>query len=107
MRDIDALPGDSRLKDVVWEMLLIHANKQSDYGLSTDPFSNIRSSQDFGVEPWVGSLVRMNDKVTRLKKFAQGHVLQNESAKDSMLDIALYSLITLILYQEEDDEKTT
>jgi len=46
-------------------------------------------------------LVRLNDKIVRLKSFAKKGKLANESAKDSMMDIAVYALIALILYEEE------
>ncbi len=106
MRDIDTLEGDSRFKDAVWEILMIHAAKQSDYGSDSDPFANVRASQDFGVPAWIGALVRLNDKVTRLKNFAERGVLANESAEDSMVDISVYSLIALILYREVSNEAT-
>ena len=79
----------------------LHDRKQNDYGGSTDPFANVRASHDWGIKPWVGALVRLNDKVKRLQKFAQRGSLANESAEDSMLDIAVYALISLILYREE------
>lgn len=104
MRDIDELEGDPRLKDLVWEMLNLHAKKQNDYGQQDDPFANLRSSKDFGVEPYRAALIRMNDKVTRLKRLAQGFELMNESGEDSLLDISLYALITLILLKEHTDE---
>lgn len=101
MRDIDSLPGDENFKDLVWEIISLHSKKQLDYGTTTDPFANVRASQDFGVAAWVGALIRMNDKVTRLKNFAERGQLANESAEDSMLDIAVYSLIACLLYREE------
>lgn len=101
-RDLNSLDGDPRFLDKLWEIAQLHASKQMDYGSDEDPFANIRSSVDFGVPAWVGALVRLNDKVTRLKQFSKKGVLQNESALDSMLDIAVYSLVAAILYQEEE-----
>ena len=107
VRDLNTLPGDPRFLDLVWQMAKLHASKQEDYGFEgnatakADPFANVRASQEFGTKPWVGALIRMNDKVTRLKAFARKGVLANESAEDSMLDIAVYGLIALILYREE------
>lgn len=101
MRDIDTLEGDERFKDLVWEILELHARKQQDYGSDEDPFANVRASQEYGVPAWIGALVRANDKVTRLKNFARKGALSNESARDSMLDGAVYNLIAVILYDEE------
>ena len=101
MRDIDSLEGDQRFKDVVWDILQLHAKKQNDYGSNNDPFANVRASSAFGVPAWIGALIRLNDKVTRLQNFARHKVLKNESAEDSMMDIAVYALIAMILYREE------
>jgi len=96
--------GDPRLHALLKEIGDLHDRKQADYGTSGDPFANVRSSQEFGVPPWIGALVRMNDKVTRLKMFASRGTLANESARDSMKDIAVYALIALILYEEEESK---
>jgi hypothetical protein len=95
--------GDPRFHALLREIGELHDKKQQDYGRDVDPFANVRASQDFGVAPWVGALVRLNDKVTRLKRFSERGSLANESAEDSMLDVAVYSLIALILYREESD----
>jgi len=98
---IEYVAGDSRFHLLINEMAALHDRKQCDYGTDGDPFANVRASEQFGVSPWVGALIRLNDKVTRLKSFAQKGALANESAEDSMLDIAVYALISLILYREE------
>ena len=95
------MSGDPRLHELLKEIGDLHDKKQVDYGTASDPFANVRASQEFGISPWVGALVRLNDKVTRLKQFAKRGSLANESAEDSMKDIAVYALIALILYREE------
>jgi hypothetical protein len=92
--------GDPRFHALLDEIGALHAVKQRDYGADHDPYANVRASQRFGVEPWVGALIRLNDKVERLARFAQRGNLANESAEDSMLDIAVYALISLVLYRE-------
>jgi hypothetical protein len=93
--------GDSRFHALLQQIGALHDKKQSDYGKDTDPFANVRASRNWGVAPWVGALVRLNDKVSRLQSFATKGSLANESAEDSMMDIAVYALIALILYREE------
>jgi len=97
------MPGDPGFHALLKEIGDLHDQKQNDYGSSEDPFANVRASQEFGVKPWIGALVRLNDKVTRLKQFARRGTLANESAEDSMLDVAVYSLIALRLYREESE----
>ncbi len=88
-----------------WEKLLdageMHDSKQADYGRDHDPFYNIKQSAEWGIEPWVGALVRMDDKVGRLRSLvADGGELRNEPTEDSLMDIAVYALISLVLYED-------
>lgn len=94
---------DPRFAAVLKELQEMHDRKQEDYGKAGDPFSNIRSSEDFGIPGWTGALVRGNDKMRRLQKAASGHALRNESVEDSLLDLAVYAIVALILYREEDN----
>lgn len=98
---MDRHPNSARFHEILKELGELHDRKQSDYGRGSDPFANIRSSEEWGVSSWVGSLIRLNDKVRRLQSFAQKGVLNNESAEDSMRDIAVYSVIALVLYEQE------
>jgi hypothetical protein len=43
----------------------------------------------------------MNDKMGRIQAAARGQHLENESVEDSFLDMAVYSIIALVLYREE------
>lgn len=82
------------------EMGELHDRKQADYGREHDPFANVRASLDFGVPGWIGCMVRANDKMRRIQTFAQRGSLANESVEDSLLDLAVYSVIGLVLYRE-------
>jgi len=97
--------GDRRFLEKLEQIAELHSLKQADYGVGEDPFANIRASQDFGVPPWVGAVIRLNDKVTRIKSFVQNGTLKNESVADSLLDISVYALIALILFEEEERPK--
>lgn len=103
--DFDSYGGDKRMLALLQQIAELHERKQVDYGTQGDPFANVRASEGFGVPAWVGALIRLNDKVTRLKNFAEKGELANESAEDSMMDIAVYALISLILYREENEGK--
>jgi hypothetical protein len=90
---------------IVDEIVAMHDKKQKDYGTNADPLANVRASADFGIEPWIGVLIRMNDKMKRLQKAARGGQLANESVEDSILDIAVYAIIDLVLYRETQQPK--
>lgn len=99
------LPGDPRFHALLEQIGQLHAKKQADYGAAGDPFANVRASEDFGVPGWVGCAVRMNDKMRRLMTASKKgkEALENESLRDSFLDLAVYSLIGIILLEEEED----
>jgi len=94
--------GTSNFETILEEVRALHALKQSDYGRETDPYSNVRSSEDFGIPAWIGCLVRANDKMRRLQKAARGNSLRNESVEDSILDLIVYGIITLDLWREHN-----
>jgi len=99
----DAHPGSKMFYNELIECGLLHAQKQRDYGKPTDPFANVRSSEEWGIPGWVGAMVRLNDKVKRLQTLARTGGLANESAIDSFRDITVYALIALVLYQQESE----
>lgn len=103
--DREPRKGDPRFHALLEELGYLHDRKQEDYGADEDPFANIRASEEWGQEPWVGALMRANDKMHRLQRFAAKGELSNESAEDSMRDIAVYAMIALILYTEASESE--
>ena len=81
----------------------LHDAKRHDYGDDNDIFANFRLSELAGISPWKGSVVRMGDKYARISNFIKKGDFQfkEESIKDTLMDMAIYSLITIILYEEE------
>jgi len=94
----------TRFQQVLEEILELHDRKQQDYGADNDPFANVRASTEWGVPAWVGALIRATDKVRRLQTYARRGTLANEGVDDSFRDLAVYALIGLILWEE--DQKT-
>ena len=88
---------------ILTEIQEMHDKKQSDYGREGDPFANVRASEDFGIPGWVGCMTRAHDKMVRLQKAARGGKMTNESVEDSLLDLAVYTIIALVLRREELD----
>lgn len=96
--------GDPRFHAILKEMGELHDKKQADYGQKGDPFANIRSSSNWGVPPWIGAMVRLNDKIQRLQAFAKNGTLANEGVEDSLIDLANYAVIALVLFRETTTE---
>jgi len=93
--------GSERFHALLEEIGDLHDRKQLDYGRPEDPFANVRASEDYGISPWIGALIRENDKMRRLQKAASGGTLANEGVRDSLLDNAVYGIIALALWDEE------
>lgn len=97
-----ARSSDARFDALLAEIGELHDRKMADYGKDEDPLANVKASEDFGIVPWVGAMVRGNDKMRRIQKFARSSTLKNESVEDSLLDLATYSLIALQLFRDEN-----
>lgn len=93
-------PSSERFHAILQEWGDLHDRKQRDYGLDTDPFHNVRASEEWGIEGWVGALLRLSDKVRRLQKVAKGGTLQFEGVVDSLDDIGVYAGIARVLYEQ-------
>ncbi len=93
-------PNSARFHELLAEIGELHDRKQADYGRGDDPFANVRASEEWNVPPWVGAMIRLNDKVRRLQSLLINGKLENESAEDSLNDIAVYALIARVLMEE-------
>lgn len=93
------MTGNPEFESVIDEVLAMHRKKGADYGTKDDFFANVSASQQWGIDPWVGAMMRANDKIVRLQAYAKGSTLQNEGVEDSLLDIATYTIIALCLFR--------
>lgn len=99
-------PNSQRFHELLEEAGALHDKKQADYGKGDDPFANVRASEEWAVAGWVGAMVRLSDKVRRLQSLRGKGSLANESAIDSFMDIAVYALIALVLYEQETSARS-
>lgn len=93
--------GSPEFEAVVKEVVDMHRRKGADYGSKDDFFANVSASEAWGIPPWVGAMMRANDKVVRLQSAAKGSTLKNEGIEDSLLDIATYAIIAVCLFRRE------
>ena len=84
--------SNDRFTAILQRIQETHDKKQADYGTDEDPFANITAAEEFGVSPLVGVLIRMNDKMTRLKSFVKKGNIVNEPVEDRRLDLAVYAI---------------
>jgi hypothetical protein len=98
--------GHPRFYELLEEMKKIHDRKNSDYSKKEDPLSNFRQVEEFGIPAWVGVLVRITDKYSRIVQLTNKALngeeaeVKEESIKDTLVDLANYSVIAVILFEE-------
>lgn len=84
-----------KFSEILLEMRETYEKKNSDYGNSFND-----TIREFGFIP---AVARINDKLNRVKKMVKGDVMNvNESMRDNLLDIAVYSILTVM---EIDNQK--
>lgn len=93
--------GDPRFYALLEEIADLHSRKNHDYAKTTEPLSNFRKCEAFGVPAFKGVLVRLSDKWSRIEQLAGGKTAKNESLRDSLIDSAVYALLATLLLEDE------
>ena len=94
-------PSSDAFVSLLQEMQRLHESKSADYGSEDDPLANVRSGADFvNIEPWRGCMVRIADKVQRLRTYCRTGRLVHEGVRDTLLDLSAYSLLAIVLFDE-------
>jgi hypothetical protein len=105
----EPLSGHPMFHTLLREMAEIHAAKNKDYA-GKDYFSNFKMCEDIGIPSWKGVFIRMTDKFSRIVNLIannrEAHV-KTESLEDTLIDLANYAIITLILLKEENSDQST
>lgn len=97
-------PVSEKFFALLEELEALHGSKSADYGSETDPLANIRQGAEFvNIEAWRGCLVRIADKVQRLRTYCRTGRLVHEGVRDTLLDLANYSLLAILLHEEVND----
>ena len=102
------MAGHPKFKKVLKMMSLIHELKNSDYATEQNPFSNLDMSEDCGVPNWIGTVVRLGDKYSRIqtgcRKYMKGKdmTIKTEGIGDTLIDNAVYSIIAFIQFAQRE-----
>ena len=87
-----------RFKTITEKMLDTYERKNHDYGNSFD-----ESLNEFGL---VASVVRINDKINRLKSlYNKDAKVADESLRDTLMDLANYSIMTVMWMDSKNVSK--
>ena len=101
------LAGHPRFYEIIEEMKDLHSRKNSNYAEDGDPLSNLKASEAFDIPGHIGTMVRMSDKWSRLVQLMKGKQDKvGESVKDTLLDLAIYSVLEIILIEEYEREQS-
>jgi hypothetical protein len=101
----DIRPGSREFLAILEELKSLHLAKTLDYGVDEDALSNIRQSADVVNMPaWAGCILRISDKMHRLKAFFRRGKCEFDGIEDTLKDIACYSAIALVLYREQQSD---
>jgi len=98
-------PLSERFHQILKEVGELHDKKQKDYGTKDDPFANVRGATEFGLPASMGAFIAMSDIMQRIKSFCANGRLENEPLDNALRDMAVYSIIALVLWEEENIEK--
>ena len=97
----DIRPGSREFLAILDELKSLHLAKTLDYGIDEDALSNIRNSADVVNMPaWAGCILRISDKMHRLKAYFRRGKCEFDGVEDTLKDIACYAAIALVLYRE-------
>jgi hypothetical protein len=100
------LKGHPRFYELLKQIAQLHSDKNADYATDQEPLSNLRACEEINIPAWQGTIVRMMDKWDRIKKLTvKGKAtVENESIKDTLMDNAVYSLLCIILIEEQEKQ---
>jgi hypothetical protein len=99
----DIRPGSREFLAVLDELRTLHLRKTLDYGVDDDALSNIRqSSEVVNMPAWAGCILRISDKMHRLKAYFRRGKCEFDGVEDTLKDIACYAAIALVLHRESD-----
>ena len=76
---------------------------------SGDPFANFRGSMSLGIDPIIGVMLRMQDKMMRIRTFAEKGELKvkDEGVKDALVDLINYTVLMYGLIEEGKPQAIT
>lgn len=104
--ELVARRGHPKFYQLLNELADLHERKNQNYATQEDPLSNLRECEGLGIDAFKGTLVRLCDKWCRIKNLAKGVPdLVGESIVDTLRDMAIYSLLAIILWEEKHPKK--
>jgi len=85
---------------------IMHAKSLDYSGGETDPYANFRIAEMFGLHPVTGILLRVTDKLQRIRAFIKNGVtaVEGETVDDACDDIVNYAILMKGLLREQREK---
>ena len=101
------MTGREDFKKILDTMNEISIAKNNDYA-GNDFLSNFKMSEKLGVKPSMGCAIRISDKFSRICQLMQKDApdVTDETIEDTLIDLANYCVIMVLLLREEQNERT-
>lgn len=96
--------GHPRFYALLEELAELHHRKNADYSEPGTALGNLLAAKRVGLTPFMGVMVRLQDKFARIENLVRkGGVgeVKTESLRDTLIDNAVYSLLAIVLLEEE------
>jgi len=99
--------GSQEFFAVLDQVAETHSTKSADYGdRGGDPLANIRRGAEMiDVEPWRACLLRMSDKMQRLKSYCKNGSSKIDGPEDDLVDICSYAALACVMFRESQKAK--
>lgn len=99
--------GHPMFYELLEQMADLHSRKNHDYAGTKNPLHNLKASERINIDPFIGVMIRLQDKWSRLESFLQSgeFKVKDESVEDTLMDNAVYSLLAIILRREQKKDK--
>jgi len=96
-----------RFNEIVKEMVELHDRKNHDYAGSEYLSNFLMCEKYIGVPAWIGCIIRLSDKMARIMNIARTDEISvsDETITDTLTDLAVYAIITRILYENSKVSK--
>tara|TARA_Y100001963_G_scaffold158637_1_gene258961 strand:+ start:377 stop:847 length:471 start_codon:yes stop_codon:yes gene_type:complete len=97
----------TRYHEIIEECRELSETKNEDYAKEVDPLWNLRMCENAGVESWVGVVIRLCDKFSRLLLFTKKRTLKvkDEGIVDTLKDIVNYCIFCIIFFEEWQEKQ--
>ena len=92
---VKIMNNEEKFQQITTEMLNTYIAKNHDYG---DSFN--QTFEEFGL---ISSIIRLSDKLNRLKKLKDSTAKVDEPIKDTLLDMANYCILTTMELENKTD----